>query len=136
MVQKSAESLSIGALSRATGTKAQTIRYYEQIGLMQAPGRSAGNQRLYGPDHLARLTFIRKSRELGFSLEMIREILRLSDTPEQSCAAVDEVARRHLTAVEDKIAALRRLQRELKRMVTECAHDRIADCRVIEALSR
>ena len=136
MVQKSAESLSIGALSRATGTKAQTIRYYEQIGLMQAPGRSAGNQRLYGPDHLARLTFIRKSRELGFPLEMIREMLRLSDTPDQSCAAVDEVARRHLTAVEYKIAALRRLQRELKRMVTECAHDRIADCRVIEALSR
>lgn len=73
--------LSIGDLARRSGCKVQTIRYYEQIGLMPEPGRTSGNQRLYGEKQADRLAFIRHSRELGFPLEAIRELLELSDDP-------------------------------------------------------
>lgn len=127
--------LSIGELAVQTGCKVQTIRYYEQIGLMPEPLRTEGNQRRYGPPHLARLAFIRHSRELGFPLEAIRELLGLSDAPDHSCAAADEIARRQLKAVEGRIKRLQALRAELKRMVAQCAGGRIADCRVIEVLA-
>jgi len=76
--------LSIGDLGQQTGCKVQTIRYYEQIGLMPAPSRTSGNQRRYNPGHAERLAFIRHSRELGFSLDAIRELLDISDDPERS----------------------------------------------------
>ena len=127
--------MSIGEMSRQSGCKVQTIRYYEQIGLMPAPGRSAGNQRLYDPGHLDRLGFIRHGRELGFSLPAIRELLSLGDAPGTSCEAADAIARAQLGQVESRIARLQALRRELARMVAECAGGRIADCRVIEVLA-
>lgn len=125
----------IGRLARASDCKVQTIRYYEQIGLMPEPARSAGNQRLYGPAHVARLTFIRHGRELGFPLSEVRELLGIADDPDRPCEAVDRIARSHLEGVERRIAALSSLKGELRRMIRQCDGGKIADCRIIEALS-
>ena len=126
--------LSIGKLARTVGVKVPTIRYYEQIGLLPQPERTAGNQRLYGQKTRERLGFIRHARDLGFPLDAIREFLDLADDPDRSCAAADEIARRQLAAVNDRIARLILLRAELQRMVAQCAHGTIADCRVIEVL--
>lgn len=126
--------LSIGALGRAAGVKVPTIRYYEEIGLLPEAERSAGNQRLYGQPILHRLTFIRHARELGFPLDAIRDLLSLSDQPDQSCAAADIIARAQLAAVEARIARLAALKVELERMVAQCAGGTVRDCRVIEVL--
>ena len=126
--------LTIGKLGEAAGVKVPTIRYYEQIGLLREPDRSAGNQRLYGQSALDRLAFIRHARELGFPLDTIRDLLSLSDRPDQSCAAADVIARAQLAEVESRLARLTALKGELERMVVQCAGGRIADCRVIEVL--
>tara|TARA_R110002074_G_scaffold92331_1_gene201556 strand:- start:481 stop:909 length:429 start_codon:yes stop_codon:yes gene_type:complete len=126
--------LTIGTLSKKTGTKVQTIRYYEQIGVMNEPGRSAGGQRRYFEKDLDRLAFIRHSRQLGFSLEAIRELLDLSDNPSRSCADADVIARRQLTQVERRIKRLQALKKELKRMITECEGNSVAECKIIEVL--
>ena len=126
--------LPIGKLSAAAGVKVPTIRYYEQIGLLPEPDRSAGNQRLYGADAINRLAFIRHARDLGFTLEAIRDLLSLSNRPDQSCAAADQIARAQLVAVRDRLARLRALESELERMLGQCAQGTIADCRVIEVL--
>lgn len=124
----------IGKLSKAAGVKVPTIRYYEQIGLLPEPGRSTGNQRLYDRAAMERLTFIRHARDLGFTLEAIRDLLSLSDRPDQSCAAADHIAKVQLVAVRNRLARLHALEFELERMVAQCAHGTIADCRVIEVL--
>ncbi len=130
------ESLTIGRLAALTGCKVQTIRYYEQIGLLPAAPRTAGNQRVYGGGHAERLAFIRHARELGFSLGAVRELLALSDDPSRPCEDADRIARAHLREVEHRIARLSRLRAELERTVSRCAGGRIAECRVIQALSR
>ena len=126
--------LTIGTLARRTGTKVQTIRYYEQIGLMPEPGRTAGGQRRYGEAELDRLAFVRHARQLGFTLEAIRELLDLSDHPEKSCDEADQIARRQLWQVELRMARLEALRTELERMVHECSGGNTADCRVLEVL--
>ena len=126
--------LTIGTLARRTGTKVQTIRYYEQIGLMPEPGRTAGGQRRYDEADLDRLAFIRHARQLGFTLEAIRELLDLSDHPEKSCDEADQIARRQLRQVELRMARLEALRTELKRLVHECSGGNTADCRVLEVL--
>ncbi|MEL6205472.1 MAG: helix-turn-helix domain-containing protein [Pseudomonadota bacterium] len=126
--------LTIGNLARRTGTKVQTIRYYEQIGLMPEPGRTGGGQRRYGPTELDRLSFIRHSRQLGFALDAIRELLNLSDHPDTPCDEADAIARRQLKQVERRLARLEALRTELRRMVQECSGGRTADCRVLEVL--
>lgn len=127
--------LTIGDLGRKTGCKVQTIRYYEQIGLMPEPLRTAGNQRRYDVQHAERLAFIRHSRELGFSLDAIRQLLELSDDPDQSCDKVDGIARAQLQEVDRRIASLRALKTELKRMITQCGGGKVDDCRIIRVLS-
>ena len=113
--------LTIGKLGEAAGVKVPTIRYYEQIGLLPEAERSAGNQRLYGRRTMDRLTFIRHARELGFPLEAIRDLLSLSDRPDQSCAAADAIAQTQLAAVGARIGRLLALKAELERMVVQCA---------------
>jgi Cu(I)-responsive transcriptional regulator len=125
----------IGALARATGTKVETIRYYEQIGLLPAPSRTGGNYRAYSPAHLDRLGFIRRSRELGFSIEAVRELLRLADQRDQDCGEVDRIAQAHLIEVERKIADLARLAAELRDLSAQCQGGTIAQCGIIEILS-
>ena len=123
--------LTIGKLSEAAGVKVPTIRYYEQIGLLPAAERSTGNQRLYRRAASNRLAFIRHARDLGFPLEAIRDLLGMSDRPDQPCDAVDSIAKAQLLAVEGRIARLMALKSELERMITQCAGGSVADCRVI-----
>lgn len=130
-----ADLLTIGSLAKRAATKVQTIRFYEQEGLMPEPTRSEGGQRRYSKAHADRLAFIRHARELGFPLDAIRELLSLADKPDQSCARVDRVASDVLADVEAKIARLESLRGELRRMVRQCRHGRVSDCRVIKVLA-
>jgi len=127
--------ITIGRLAKASDVKVTTIRYYESIGLIEAPDRSEGGQRIYDHKAVERMRFVRHARDLGFPLEAIRELIALSQNQEKSCAMVDEIARRHTADVKQRIKRLRALERELGRMIKECAVDRISDCRVIEILS-
>lgn len=125
---------SIGELSKRTGVKIPTIRYYEQMGLIRAPERSEGNQRRYIKEGLNRLSFIRHSRDLGFSIEQIKDLLELSLHPERPCHDAHRIAVQHLEDVRDRIAKLLRLEKELNR-ISKCRAGNIADCAVIETLA-
>jgi DNA-binding transcriptional MerR regulator len=125
----------IGRLSEQTGVKVETIRYYEKIGLLQEPQRTAAGYRRYDAAHLRRLQFIRRGRSLGFSIEAIRTLSVLTERPEQSCSAADYLACAHLAEIEGKIADLRRLRDEV-RALTHCHADSVAACRIIDALNR
>lgn len=127
--------MTIGGLAKATGTKAETIRYYERIGILGNAGRSGGNYRVYGAKELARLSFVRRARDLGFSLDQVRELLDIADDQSRSCGAVDKLAREHLSAVDRKIADLSALRRELGSLLDQCSQGTIADCRIIDALA-
>jgi DNA-binding transcriptional MerR regulator len=129
------DALTIGQLGQATDTKIETIRYYEKIGLLPAPRRTTGNYRSYATEHLRRLGFIRRARELGFSIEDVRELLKLAAHGEQPCEEVDKLVARHLETTEKKIEALTRLRRELRGTLALCKGGRVAECRVIQALS-
>ena len=127
----------IGDLARLTDTKVVTIRYYESIGLMPTPERSATNYRVYGKAQLARLRFIRRCRDLGFSLEQIAELAALSSDSNRSCREVDTLTHTHLAKVEAKIADLNALAAELRRIGAQCqGSTTISNCRIIEALDR
>lgn len=125
----------IGELARQTAVKVPTIRYYEQIGLLPEAPRTAGNRRLYGRVQVERLNFIRHARELGFEIEDIRELLAMAAQPQSSCHQVDSIARNHMVEIERRIASLTALKGELARMVAECGHGRVCDCRIIEVLA-
>lgn len=129
------QELTIGQLAEQSGCSVQIVRHYEKSGLLPAPPRTRGNQRRYGGDHLRRLQFIRHSRDLGFSLDEIREMAELADQPDQSCEAVDAIAKRHLQEVERRIEQLQALRKELKRMIGECGMGKVSQCRIIEALA-
>jgi DNA-binding transcriptional MerR regulator len=129
------ETFSIGELARPTGTKIETIRYYERVGLLPAPARTGGNYRAYTRQHLARLNFIRRGRDLGLSLDQVRQLLLLGDDPDQPCTEVGRIARQHLAEVERKLADLNALATELRRLIKQCSRGAVAECRVIEALA-
>ena len=126
---------SIGRLANLTGVKVPTIRYYEQIGLMEAPGRNAGNQRRYGRADVERLSFIRHARALGFGLADIRELLALQADPERPCAQAHDIAARQLEETRHKLKKLRRLEKELKRITAHTHKDGIGPCSLITALA-
>ena len=128
--------LTIGELARRSGYAVQTLRYYEQIGLMPKPPRTAGGQRRYGQGLQCRLLFIRHARDLGFEIEDIRSLLDLASRPDQPCASVDAIAKAHLVSIDEKIARLTALRAEVDRMLKECATERIAECKVIDVLAR
>lgn len=125
---------SIGDLSKRTGVKVPTIRYYEEMGLIEALERTEGNQRRYSRDGLNRLSFIRHSRELGFSINDIRDLLELSDHPEHPCCDAHGIAVRRLQDTRAKIKKLRQLEKELKRL-SSCDAGSVQECAVIEALA-
>jgi MerR family transcriptional regulator, mercuric resistance operon regulatory protein len=131
---RAADGLSIGALSKKSGVNIETIRYYEKVGVMPAPARSAGGYRIYGSGHLNRLRFVRRSRELGFSLDEIRGLLRLVDGHAYTCAEVRALALDHLAEVRRKITDLRRIARVMADMAAQCTGDRIPECPIIDAL--
>ena len=126
--------ISIGTVAKATGVKVPTIRYYEDVGLLPVADRSDSNRRTYDDATIQRLRFIRHARDLGFAVEAIRQLLALSDQPDSSCGDVDSIARLHLADIDEKIARLTALRHEVKRMVEEGEHGKVADCRVIEVL--
>lgn len=128
--------LAIGALSGRTGCNIETIRYYERVGLLPVPARSAGGYRLYGVEHLKRLTFIRQARALGFSIDEIRTLLKLADERKRPCAEVRVVAAAHLEDVRAKIADLRAMERVLREAVARCGDGKRPDCPLIDSLYR
>jgi Cu(I)-responsive transcriptional regulator len=131
-----AKPLKIGGLAKETGTKVVTIRYYEKIGLLPLPNRDAGNYRTYGNAHLDRLRFIRRCRTLGFSLEQVRELLTLASDAGRPCDEVDRITSDHLAEVEAKIADLKKLAEELRRISVSCrGGGTVANCRIIEAIA-
>jgi DNA-binding transcriptional MerR regulator len=128
--------LSIGAMAKAAGVKVVTVRYYEKVKLMPEPPRTDGNYRAYRREHLHRLRFIRRCRDLGFTLDQVRELLRLSLQSMRDCSGVDQLTAKHLEDIERKIADLKSLAAELRRINRRCPGNRIiADCRILEALS-
>lgn len=126
----------IGELAKATGTKAETIRYYEREGILPAADRTDSNYRDYTDAHLAALTFVRRARKLGFSMSQVRELLALSDHDEKPCEDVDELVHQQLREVERKIADLNLLRTELSQMARSCPSEVIGDCRIVESLGR
>ncbi|MET4618287.1 helix-turn-helix domain-containing protein [Stenotrophomonas sp. HMWF003] len=126
--------LTIGQLARQTGTKAETIRYYEKIGLLQPPIRSEGNYRCYGAQDQRRLAFVRRARELGFPIEQIRELIAFGEQRDHQCSSVDAVVKAHIADIARRVRDLQALQGELERMIGNCPGGRVAECRVLEAL--
>ncbi len=126
--------MKIGRLAQQTQCKIETIRYYEKIGLLPEPQRSEGGYRMYHEDHLKRLIFIRRSRELGFSIEEIRGLLELVDGGGYSCSDVRLVAITHIEAIRKKISDLKKLEKTLSRIQSQCSGDTVPECPIIDAL--
>ena len=129
-----AGTLSIGRISRLSGVNIETIRYYERIKMVPLPPRTANGRRVYDFAHLRILAFIRRSRELGFSLDEIRALIRLGGPGRATCREVREVAVHHLKDIHAKIADLRRLERLLAKTVARCSGKLVPDCPVLDVL--
>lgn len=127
-------SMPIGRLAKSTDVKVTTIRFYEQIGLLPEPSRTHSDRRVYDEAAVRRLAFIKHARQLGFSVDAIRDLLDLADHPERACEAANTIAQDQLQAVEAKIAQLVALRGELRRMVSTQCNGPAAKCRVIESL--
>ena len=127
--------LMIGDLAAATGTKVNTIRFYEETGLMRRAARTATGRLTYDIEDLKRLRFIRRARKLGFETKEIRSLLALSDRPEAPCEDVTVIALSHLTDIEAKISQLTRLRDELHRTTRLCAGGSISQCQILEQLA-
>lgn len=132
-------SLSIGVLARQTGCTVPTIRYYEEIGLLPAGPRTEGGRRAYDQAAVRRLTFIRRCRDFGFSIEQVRELVGLVDEPDRPCTEVRDVASRHLTQLRQKLAELQALESSVAAFVcscdTACAGGAAVDCTILEDLA-
>lgn len=131
----SAPTMGRATLSRLSGCNAETILYYERIGILPPPPRAANGYRVYGTGHLDRLTFVRKARDLGFSLDEVRSLLGLNDPTGMTCAQVHDIAVEHLASVRTRIADLRRVEATLAKTVAQCTGAAVPDCAVIDALS-
>jgi len=125
----------IGQLSRLTGVNIETIRYYEKIGIMLHPPRNSSGYRIYSAPHLERLTFVRRSRELGFSQQEVRKLLTLVDEHKYTCAEVRAMTARQLSSVQQKIRDLNKLEKVLADMVRECDGGDIPHCPIVDTLS-
>ena len=134
MVTKTRPALSIGALALAAGCNLETVRYYEKVGLMKAPPRTQGGHRAYGSEAAGRLSFIRRARELGFTVDDIRSLLGLVDRRAVTCGEVQKIAEHQLRGVRAKLADLKKLEHVLAGMTRSCAGGDVPDCPVIEAL--
>lgn len=128
------QAMKISEASTASGCHQETIRYYERVGLMPPPDRTTGGYRVYTKDDVNRLQFISRGRELGFSLDEIRSLLRLNDEPNLSCEEVDQLARTHLVSIHERIAELRRMAEELDRVLAGCAGERRGSCAILGTL--
>ena len=127
---------SIGQLAKESACKVETVHYYEKIGVMPEPPRTPGGHRVYALSHVKRLNFIRRSRELGFSIKQITELLKFIDEPNHYCGEVKAMAIQHAQVVEQKISDLQRLHGALNQMVSQCkgSNNTIDDCPIVDAL--
>ncbi len=123
-----------GELSKRSGCNIETIRYYEKIGLLAEPGRSDGGHRLYEPADQARLGFILRGRELGFSIDELRSLLSLVDSNTYTCGEVLAHTQSHLDSIRKKITDLRRLEVMLSEVSAKCQGGDVPDCPIIDAL--
>lgn len=130
-----AQHFPIGALSAHTGVNIETIRYYERIGVMPAPPRTEGRQRVYDEDHVKRLTFIRRSRELGFTLDRVRDLLGLERGHGLTCAEVKAMTVEHVADIRRKVRDLKRLERVLDELAARCHGKEMPECPILDALS-
>ncbi|WP_024582843.1 helix-turn-helix domain-containing protein [Bradyrhizobium sp. OHSU_III] len=128
------DEFSIGILSERSGVNVETIRYYEKIGVMPIPARSAAGYRVYDLDHLRRLHFVRRGRKLGFSLDELRGLLHLVDGDAYTCGEVHEIAIGHLADIRQKIKDLRRLEKVMSEMAAQCTRNKVPDCPIVDAL--
>jgi MerR family transcriptional regulator, mercuric resistance operon regulatory protein len=128
------DEFSIGTLSERSGVNVETIRYYEKIGVMPVPARTAAGYRIYNLDHLRRLHFVRRGRELGFSLDELRGLLHLVDGHSFTCGQVYALTIEHLKDIRQKILDLRRLERVMSDMAKQCKGDQFPECPIIDAL--
>ena len=124
----------IGALAARTRCNIETIRFYEKIGVLPKPARTEGGHRAYGSAHVERLTFVRRARELGFTLDEVRALLRLADARDVPCAEVKDVAVAHLAEVKTKIADLHAMQKALTALIAQCNAGDQSGCPLIETL--
>ena len=130
-----ARGLKRGALARLTGSNLETVRYYEKIGLLPAPPRSANDYRVYDETHVRRLRFVLRSRELGFTIEEIRGLLELVDGGNQTCGEVKMRTGHHLTDVRAKIADLKRIEKILAQTAALCSGGAVPECPILDALA-
>ena len=128
------DELLIGEISRRTGVNIETIRYYERIEVMPRPKRSEGGHRLYNESQLNRLAFIKRSRELGFTLKEVRALLTLIDSGKMTCSEVHALTIEHLKQVKSKIDDLRKLEHALKNLAAQCSLGDVSDCPIVETL--
>lgn len=133
-LEKTLRAFSIGDLARRAGCRVETVRYYEREGMMPGPPRSQGGHRIYDADHMKRLTFIRRARELGFTLNEVRSLLGLADSGDYTCADVKSLTLNHRADVRDKIADLKRLDAALSDLAGECEGNRSQECAIFDAL--
>lgn len=124
-----------GELAKLTGCNSETIRYYESAGLLPPPPRTEAGHRVYDDQYVRRLSFILRARDLGFTIEEIRELLSLSDNKTLTCAKVQDITMRHLNDVQNKIKDLRRVKSVLKDMVLQCKDGTKPECPIFESLS-
>ena len=129
-----ADGLTIGQLSKLTNVNIETIRYYEKIGMLPPPPRTEGGRRVYGRLQTRMLAFIRRARELGFSLDEIRALLRLGGPEKATCGEVKTIATRHLEDIRAKLSDLKKLERLLSKTVARCTGRAVPDCPVLEIL--
>ena len=123
-----------GELAQRSGCNIETIRYYEDIGLLHEPMRSESGHRLYSPENEKRLRFLLRCRELGFSISELREMLELVDSEAYTCGEVLTISNRHIDGIKSKIEDLKRLKRTLEGMSAACSGNAVPDCPLIEAL--
>ena len=128
------QKLTIGKLADSAGINLETVRYYERIGLMPEPGRTRGGHRAYADFHFRRLTFIRRARELGFSVNDVRALLDLAEPDRASCGEVQKLAAHHLQAVRAKLTDLTKLEKILANMVAQCSDNRSHSCPMLTML--
>jgi len=126
--------LSIGLLSTQTNCKVETIRYYEKIGIFPKPPRTEGGHRVYSENHLKRLVFIRRGRELGFSLEDIRALLKLIDGGANTCQQVEAITLHHIGNIHQKILDLKKLEKILAKISSQCEGGVVPECPILDAL--
>lgn len=128
------ENLTIGGVARRTGMNIETIRFYEKKRLLSPPPRSAGGHRLYSPQAVRRLGFIKRSRELGFTLAEVTELLAIVDREQVSCEQAKQIADRHVAAVRGKIADLEQIEMTLNELIEQCSSKNVPECPIIDAL--